>query len=656
MKPNVPRPFFFRLSAAIITIAVIAAAAAAQSLKETDWPNITPAEIAMKSPLVDPNADAEAIFWKIRIDDKKASSVSFDHHIRIKIFSERGREKYSKLDIPFTKRIKVENLAVRVIKPDGTIVNVPSSEIFTREILKASGIKVQAFSVAIPNAEVGSIIEYRYSEIIKNAGIQGAHLDFQKELPIQKLEYQIRPFNKRSLWTTSFNMDSISFVTGEDGFMRFSMSNVPALAEEPFMPPEDEVKRWAAVSYSGFSDPFGMLAFIWQRYFDGRTKPTGAIREKAAELTAGLSSNEEKARAIHRFIQTRIRTPQSDDLITAESLDENDVETPTDVLKKQMGSAIQADFLFAALTKAAGVDVKVVIGGDRRENFFSRTKYPFSDFVSMIGLAVNTEGSMWKFIDPCDKTVPFGVLPWYREGVEAMAVGGTQFTWLKTTMNSAAANKSQRSGNFTINADGTLEGDIRMEFSGQEAVIRKSRLFGKSPTEREEIVKSEIQSKLSTAEISMLSISGLENSGEPLLLTMKIRIPSYAQKSGRRILLQPNVFEYGSESPFSAGQRKYPIVFRYPWSEADTIAIKLGEGLSIDAIDSPPDVRHPGRAFLDSVSVVFDKSANTIRYTRDFSFANDRKLIFEPDSYENLKKAFDLFQKTDTHSLLLTQK
>ncbi|MBL1981256.1 DUF3857 domain-containing protein, partial [Klebsiella pneumoniae] len=76
----------------------------------------------------------------------------------------------SKLDIPFTKRIKVENLAVRVIKPDGTIVNVPSSEIFTREILKASGIKVQAFSVAIPNAEVGSIIEYRYSEIIKNAG------------------------------------------------------------------------------------------------------------------------------------------------------------------------------------------------------------------------------------------------------------------------------------------------------------------------------------------------------------------------------------------------------------------------------------------------------------------------------------------------------
>lgn len=64
MKPNVPGPFFFRLSAAIITIAVIAAAAAAQSLKETDWPNITPAEIAMKSPLVDPNADAEAIFGK----------------------------------------------------------------------------------------------------------------------------------------------------------------------------------------------------------------------------------------------------------------------------------------------------------------------------------------------------------------------------------------------------------------------------------------------------------------------------------------------------------------------------------------------------------------------------------------------------------------
>ena len=81
------------------------------------WRTVAPAELALETPQVEPDADAEAIFWEVWLDDKKRSRLSYNHYVRVKIFTERGREKFSKLDIPFYKGRKVEDVAARVIRP-----------------------------------------------------------------------------------------------------------------------------------------------------------------------------------------------------------------------------------------------------------------------------------------------------------------------------------------------------------------------------------------------------------------------------------------------------------------------------------------------------------------------------------------------------------
>ena len=154
------RLFFLTFSVLLLTSFTFA-------FDEETWRPVTPAELAMKTPLVDPGADAEAIFWEVRLDDKKRTKLSYDHYVRIKIFTERGREKFSKFDIPFYKGRKVEDVAARVIKPDGSIVELQLSDIFEREIVKAGKIKIKAKSFAVPNIEPGVIIEYRYKEILK---------------------------------------------------------------------------------------------------------------------------------------------------------------------------------------------------------------------------------------------------------------------------------------------------------------------------------------------------------------------------------------------------------------------------------------------------------------------------------------------------------
>ena len=85
------------------------------------WRPVTPAELQMKTPKVEADADAEAIFWEVGSTIKN-QKTSYNHYVRVKIFTERGREKFSKFDIPFIKGRKIEDVAARVIKPDGTII------------------------------------------------------------------------------------------------------------------------------------------------------------------------------------------------------------------------------------------------------------------------------------------------------------------------------------------------------------------------------------------------------------------------------------------------------------------------------------------------------------------------------------------------------
>ena len=129
-----------------------------------DWRPVTPAELAMKTPVVEKDADAEAIFWEIKIDDDETGLI-LTHYVRIKIFTDRGKETQSKVEIAFGKffgrETKLADIAARTIKPDGAIVELQKSDIFETTQVKASGAKVKVKSFAVPAIEVGAIIDSR---------------------------------------------------------------------------------------------------------------------------------------------------------------------------------------------------------------------------------------------------------------------------------------------------------------------------------------------------------------------------------------------------------------------------------------------------------------------------------------------------------------
>ena len=97
--------------------------------------------------------------------------------------------------------------------------------------------KVKSF--AMPALEPGCIIEYRWREVRLYADAHYVRLQFQRSIPVQRVDYYIRPMNLGYMGMTSitFNGESTYFVKDKDGFSKASMTNVPAKVEEPRMPP-----------------------------------------------------------------------------------------------------------------------------------------------------------------------------------------------------------------------------------------------------------------------------------------------------------------------------------------------------------------------------------------------------------------------------------
>lgn len=637
-----------------------------------DWREVTSEELAMKTSKVEADADAEAIFWEVRIDDSSDEDLSMQHYVRVKIFTDRGREKYSKFDITFSKGKKIKDIAARVIKPDGSATEIAKSDIFEREIIKASGVKVKAKSFAIPHLEPGVIVEYRYREVFSDAGAAGMHLKFQRDIPVQRLSYYYKPYNKRTPNYQSFNFQDAKFVEDAKGFWVATRHNVPALKEEPHMPPEDQVVPWMLLqtvrfnfSFSGFAltfsfkDPSNPMSY-WAAVGSDKSfltkfmnKPNKDVKKAAEEITAGAQTDDEKLRQLYQYCQTQINNISFDTSLTDEQRKKlAKKDSLVEVLKNRNASGPYIDMLFGALASSLGYQTRVAFSANRSEIFF-KPEMTNEGFVHPASIAVKV-GERWKFFNPGLRFLPYGMLIWYEEDVWALLVGETQYLWVRVPISGPDKSVEHRVAKLKLLEDGTLEGDVKIEYTGQSALIYRIENYDDSANQREENLKADIKRRMSTAEVSNIAIENLTDGDKPLVQSFKVRVPQYAQKTGKRLFLQPSFFEYGEPSMFSSGARKYDIYFHYPWSQNDQIDIELPPGYQLDNAEKPaPFAAQSISEYKIAMGVSTDK--RTLIVHREFFFGGGGNLLFPATSYLPVKNLFDQLHKSDEHTITLKQ-
>lgn len=631
-----------------------------------DWRPVDPSDLALKVPVVEKDADAEAIFWEVRLSDEVEGDTPrtvLRHYVRIKVFSERGRESQSKIDIPFLSNWKIQDIAARTIKPDGSIVAVKKEDVLERTIEKSNGRKIKAKSFAMPGVEPGAIIEYRWKEMRNDRLANYIRLYFQRDVPVQLVKYYIKPLSlpgfEYRMRAQTFNGQTSPFTKEKDGFYSVSMSKVPAFHEEPRMPPEDAVRPWMLVFYSKETKLEGEK--YWQDYGKrtyeenkSRMKVSDEVKTASAAAIAGASTPEEKLEKLFEFCRSKIKNINDDASgLTAEDrakLKEN--KSPADTLKRGMGTGTDIDMLFAALAIAAGFDARMVNLSDRSDTFFDKA-FPDDYFIQAYDIAVKV-GDHWRFYDPASTYVPLGMLRWQEEAQQALLSDPKEPIWLTTPLSPPEKSKVKRTAQLTLSDDGTLEGNAHIEYYGHMAVYRKEWDDDDSPAQREETLRDAVKKQMSTADVSAIKIENVTDPLKPYIYNYHIRVPGYAQRTGKRLFLQPEFFQHGIGPLFSGSERKYPVYFDYPWSEEDQVTIELPAGFSLDNADAPqPFSAGPVSDYKPLISVT--KDGSTLIYKRNFFFGGGDTIIFPVDSYARLKNYFDAVHQSDNHTVTLKQ-
>lgn len=162
--------------------------------RAADWQPVDPTDLALKTPKVDRNADAEAIFWDVRVDGQPLGTrfgfgEVWTHYIRIKIFTDRGRDSQSTVSLTSLPDW-ITDIAGRTIKPDGSILELKKDAVLDRVVLKTNDLKVQTKSFTLPGVQAGSIIEYRWQEMHYQDYMR---LYFQREIPVWEVRYHLKP-------------------------------------------------------------------------------------------------------------------------------------------------------------------------------------------------------------------------------------------------------------------------------------------------------------------------------------------------------------------------------------------------------------------------------------------------------------------------------
>ena len=332
----------FRAVFALCILLAPGARAAAQ-----EWPPVTEEEKAITDCPQQPGAPAVLLYREETTSHRTWTVTCF---YRLKVLTPAGRDR-ANIEIPVYKGwYKVSDLKARVVRPDGTAVPF-TGQVFEKTVLRTGGFKVTVMTIALPDVDVGSVIDYRYKLVPDNERLSGKDQDALEEMfgqsekpeeggidteegilfyPVATWDVQADLFTRRAnfgyepsqylgtaLAEWSQKTMIFSWVTrwlpgaepsGDQDLVQLQLMNIPAFEPEELMPPESserqEVRLFYVAGTVGSPDTYWREeSQNWKKGLDKFMLKAGTAGVEARKIVSGLSDPEAKIRALYERAQ-----------------------------------------------------------------------------------------------------------------------------------------------------------------------------------------------------------------------------------------------------------------------------------------------------------------------------------------------------------------
>jgi hypothetical protein len=611
-------------------------------------------ELKMTSEPQAAGASAIILFRQVDRDDSAAMSQE-ENYVRIKILKEEGR-KHADIEIPFdSDEVHIRNLHARSIRPDGTVANFEGKPV-TRTIVKAKGVKYKAQTIALPDVQVGSVIEYYYQVEFPEGALFNSNWEVSQDLFTRRAKFTLVAYtegelNLRFVWHGLPNGLKPKLVGSSR--VEMEVENIPAFETENYMPPKAEEEGRVEFIYEQSSLPKEKDKYwkeIGRRWNDSMEEFVGkrkAMEQAVSEIIAPGDSSEVKLQKIYARVQAMRNTSFEEEKTEAEKKREKD-KTPgnvENVWKSGSGTGANLTWLFLGLVRAAGFEASGCWVAPRSYYFFSQGTMQKNRLFENVAI-VKVDGKE-RYFDPGAAFTPFGMLPWSETGVTGLRLDKQGGSWLQTPPPESKDSQIRHKAELRLGEDGELTGKLTVTYTGLDAAYVRVEERHEDAVARKKYLEDAVKGDVPVGvEVELTNSPEWKRSDVPLVAEFTLKVPGWGAGTGKRMIFPMGLFSAGEKRVFDNAKRVHAIYRHYPSEQVDEIKVELPEGWTVKSVPEPAKAIYPIISYESNAGGEGGKLHISRKLGVNF-------ILLPLDAYAPLRQFYEQVKDADEEQVLL---
>ncbi|MFM7852954.1 MAG: DUF3857 domain-containing transglutaminase family protein [Flammeovirgaceae bacterium] len=431
--------------------------------------------------------------------------------------------------------------------------------------------------------------------------------------------------------------------------LKWTFENLKPIKFEPQGPlPEELIPQINAApstfEYEGYTGSMES----WQEYGkwnlllnrDREDLPESA-KAKVKDITLGLTTVEQKVKAIYDYLQSKTR-------YVSIQLGIGGLQPfPASVVDQTgYGDCKALSNYTVAMLKEAGVKGYYTVVQAGRGEADVRPKFTSHQFNHVIVAVPNQKDTLW--LECTSQTNPFGYLGTFTEDRWAMMVTESGGKLVRTLNYKPEENLQSQSAEVSIDVFGNAKAKIKTIYNGiQYENGDLDFVINSNLDEQKKWVEN--NTDIPSFSINSFTMTHKKDKIPAAIVSLDLVLNRYGAASGKRLFIKPNLLNRISSVPEKVSERKSEVVRKLNYLDLDTIKFVLPEELYPEFLPEP--IKINSRFGEYEASYKFD--AGKVVYTRRMKVWKGR---FPKETYNELVDFYKNVSKADNLKLVFLNK
>lgn len=446
--------------------------------------------------------------------------------------------------------------------------------------------------VIFDGVRAGDVVEIQYT--VADVAHQNDMTDYFGELeiiadvlPTRRWDYTLIGPESRTFNFNQPRLPGLQHTVDKRGGQvvhHFTAENVPRVDTEPSMPGFTEVAPYLHVStYRNWQD---VGRWYWKLVAD-QLQGDATLTRAAHDATAGLRTNEEKVRALHRLVIESTRYVGLEFGIHGYK-----PYKVTQILQRRFGDCKDKASLLVALLREVGIPADLVLLRTRRSGRVDSEPASLAIFDHAIAYVPSLD----IYLDGTAEFAGMAELPGQDQGVMALHVSPSGVRLADTPVLPADRNRAQRTWKVQLDRDGGGRIDESLVITGQAA--HEWRSHYQTPGERQERYGRAWEGRLAGAKLESVAID-VEDRNRPVAVHARGFVPQLGERRADGEVRLPTSSRDADLTRTYArlGARRWPLVLGFPWQHVEDLDYELPDGFHLVRAPQSRKVESPFGTF-----------------------------------------------------------